>query len=86
MPCGCYAACCTDSRPWKQPGGFQINTDADDSFTWMIDFIDHGLQATTTRDPGQQRPSPADAAVVDDGTRLRFPVAEAPSITGLRAR
>jgi AcrR family transcriptional regulator len=28
-------------------GGFQINTDVDDSFTWMINFIDHGLQATT---------------------------------------
>jgi AcrR family transcriptional regulator len=27
--------------------GFQIDTDVDDSFTWMIDFIDHGLQATT---------------------------------------
>jgi AcrR family transcriptional regulator len=29
--------------------GFQIDTDVDDSFTWMIDFIDHGLQATTAR-------------------------------------
>jgi AcrR family transcriptional regulator len=28
-------------------GGFQIDTDADDSFTWMIDFIDHGLQSHT---------------------------------------
>jgi AcrR family transcriptional regulator len=28
--------------------GFQIDTDVDDSFTWMINFIDHGLQATTT--------------------------------------
>jgi AcrR family transcriptional regulator len=28
-------------------GGFQIDTDVDDSFTWMINFIDHGLQATT---------------------------------------
>ena len=25
--------------------GFQIDTDVDASFTWMIDFIDHGLQA-----------------------------------------
>ena len=25
-------------------GGFQIDTDVDDSFTWMIDLIDHGLQ------------------------------------------
>ncbi len=41
-------------------GGFQINTDAEHSFTWMINFIDHGLQATTTTAPGQQRPSPAD--------------------------
>jgi AcrR family transcriptional regulator len=28
-------------------GGFQFNTDVDDSFTWMIAFIDQGLQATT---------------------------------------
>jgi|SRR5664280_1062092 len=28
-------------------GGFQIDMDVDDSFTWMINFIDHGLQATT---------------------------------------
>ena len=29
-------------------GGFQNDTDIDDSFTWMITFIDQGLQATTT--------------------------------------
>jgi AcrR family transcriptional regulator len=28
-------------------GGFQIDTDVDDSFTWMVNFIDHGLLATT---------------------------------------
>ncbi len=27
-------------------GGFQIDTDVDDSFAWLIDFIDQGLQAT----------------------------------------
>jgi AcrR family transcriptional regulator len=32
--------------------GFQIDTDVDDSFTWMIDFIDHGLQATTATRTG----------------------------------
>lgn len=26
-------------------GGFKFSTDIDDSFTWMITFIDHGLQA-----------------------------------------
>ncbi len=26
-------------------GGFQIDTSVDDSFSWMINFIDHGLQA-----------------------------------------
>jgi AcrR family transcriptional regulator len=26
-------------------GGFQINADIDDSFTWMLGFIDHGLKA-----------------------------------------
>jgi AcrR family transcriptional regulator len=25
--------------------GFQISTDVDDSFTWIIDFIDHGLRS-----------------------------------------
>jgi AcrR family transcriptional regulator len=31
----------------EMAGGFQIDTDVDDSFAWMINFIDHGLQATT---------------------------------------
>jgi AcrR family transcriptional regulator len=31
----------------EMAGGFQIDTDIDDSFTWMISFIDHGLQAAT---------------------------------------
>jgi AcrR family transcriptional regulator len=26
-------------------GGFQIDTDVDDSFTWIIDFIDRGLRS-----------------------------------------
>ncbi len=26
-------------------GGFMIDADVDDSFTWMIDLIDHGLQS-----------------------------------------
>jgi AcrR family transcriptional regulator len=26
-------------------GGFQIDAPVDDSFTWMIDFLDHGLHA-----------------------------------------
>jgi AcrR family transcriptional regulator len=29
----------------EMAGGFQIDTDINDSFTWMIDFIDHGLKA-----------------------------------------
>jgi AcrR family transcriptional regulator len=38
--------------------GFQIDTDVDASFTWMIDFIDHGLQAiTATRSALAQSPS-----------------------------
>ena len=28
--------------------GFQIDTSVDDSFTWMINFIDHGLHAATS--------------------------------------
>jgi len=37
-------------------GGFQHDTDADDSFTWMITFIDQGLQATTPT-PGPAAPT-----------------------------
>jgi AcrR family transcriptional regulator len=28
-------------------GGFQIDASVDDSFTWMINFLDHGLHAIT---------------------------------------
>lgn len=28
-------------------GGFQINTDIDDSFTWLVTFVDQGLTAST---------------------------------------
>ena len=31
----------------EMAGGFQIGTSVDDSFTWVIDFIDHGLLAMT---------------------------------------
>ncbi|HEY2576165.1 MAG TPA: WHG domain-containing protein [Streptosporangiaceae bacterium] len=31
--------------------GFQIDTSVDDSFTWMINFIDHGMQALTATRP-----------------------------------
>jgi AcrR family transcriptional regulator len=38
--------------------GFQIDTDVDASFTWMIDFIDHGLQSiTATRSALARSPS-----------------------------
>jgi AcrR family transcriptional regulator len=37
-------------------GGFQLGTDVDDSFTWLISFIDHGLRATASA-PGTQRPA-----------------------------
>jgi AcrR family transcriptional regulator len=29
-------------------GGFQIDASVDDSFIWMINFLDHGLHAVTT--------------------------------------
>ena len=38
-------------------GGFQIDTPVNDSFTWMIDFIDRGLQAITAAP--QPPPAPA---------------------------
>ncbi|MEW2120275.1 WHG domain-containing protein [Streptomyces sp. NPDC005474] len=34
-------------------GGFQIDTSVDDSFTWMVSFIDHGLLALTTSRPSR---------------------------------
>ena len=39
-------------------GGFQIDADIDDSLTWTVNFIDHGLQASTAA-PTDNRP-PAD--------------------------
>jgi AcrR family transcriptional regulator len=30
-------------------GAFQLDTDTEDTFLWMIDFIDHGLTAPTAR-------------------------------------
>jgi AcrR family transcriptional regulator len=44
-------------------GGFQIDADVDDSFTWITSFIDHGLLATTTAAP------PAPAAAGTNGDR-----------------
>ena len=38
-------------------GGFQIDTDIDDSFTWIITFIDQGLQATKTTRTRSARPA-----------------------------
>jgi AcrR family transcriptional regulator len=40
-------------------GGFQIDTSVDDSFTWMINFVDHGLQATTATPGPVYRSAPA---------------------------
>ncbi|ROQ40700.1 TetR family transcriptional regulator [Frondihabitans sp. PhB188] len=31
----------------EMAGGFQMATDVDESFAWMVDFIDRGLTATT---------------------------------------
>jgi AcrR family transcriptional regulator len=33
-------------------GGFQIDADIDDSFTWTVNFIDHGLRASTAAPTG----------------------------------
>jgi hypothetical protein len=38
-------------------GGFQMDTDIDDSFTWLITFIDQGLQATTATRTRSARPA-----------------------------
>ncbi len=37
-------------------GGFRIDTDVDDSFAWMVNFVDHGLQASTAA-PHRQPPA-----------------------------
>lgn len=43
-------------------GGFRFDTDVDDSFTWMIDLIDHGLHAAAGSDTpnpvSTRRPTP----------------------------
>ena len=40
--------------------GFQIGTDVDDSFTWMIHFIDSGLREPAQADPhGRHAPLPS---------------------------
>ena len=31
-------------------GGFQIDAPVDESFTWMVDFLDHGLRAVAAAD------------------------------------
>ena len=36
--------------------GFRSDTDVDDSFAWMIDFVDRGLR-TTTSNPGRAHPT-----------------------------
>ncbi|GAA2189626.1 TetR/AcrR family transcriptional regulator [Micromonospora lupini] len=32
----------------ESAGGFQMDASVDDSFTWMINFLDHGLRAATS--------------------------------------
>ena len=46
-------------------GGFRFDTDVDDSFTWMVDLIDHGLRSAQT---SHDRPTPAQSAW---GRRMR---------------
>lgn len=43
-------------------GGFQIDASVDESFTWIIDFLDHGLQATASA-PGSADEKIAAAAL-----------------------
>jgi AcrR family transcriptional regulator len=33
----------------EQGGGFQIDTDVDESFTWLVGFVDQGLRAIAAR-------------------------------------
>ncbi|WP_216900167.1 TetR/AcrR family transcriptional regulator [Nocardia alni] len=36
-------------------GGFRIEADVDESFSWIIDFIDHGLRSTAVADGTRPR-------------------------------
>jgi len=38
-------------------GSFQLSTDIDDSFTWIVDFLDHGLRTTTTAPAAESTPA-----------------------------
>ena len=61
-------------------GGFRIDASVDDSFTWMIDFLDHGLHAATSSSP-----SPADGSSTNPTTSSRrtdISITRAPTITG----
>ena len=40
-------------------GGFQIDASVDDSFTWMINFLDRGLHAITTASSAPASSAPA---------------------------
>ena len=37
-------------------GGFQIDADVDDSFTWCINFLDHGLKSASRAGPADTAP------------------------------
>lgn len=53
--------------------GFQIDVDIDESFTWMIDLIDRGLQANQDQQSPQDEQSPPlrTLDLLLDGTRRR---------------
>ncbi len=36
-------------------GSFQVDVPADDSFAWIVDFVDHGLQALPRPDASASR-------------------------------
>ncbi|WP_159617925.1 TetR/AcrR family transcriptional regulator [Arthrobacter zhaoguopingii] len=47
--------------------GFQLRTDVNSSFTWMLDFIDQGLRAAAgNAGHGHEVPAPGPTAVIDN--------------------
>jgi AcrR family transcriptional regulator len=47
----------------ESAGSFQVNKSVDDSFTWIVDFIDHGLQSLQAAGEQSVRPASGTASL-----------------------
>ena len=48
-PCGCCAALLHGFATLEAADGFQMATDVDESFDWLVEFLDRGLEAVAGR-------------------------------------